>query len=288
MTSWKAVLRTNFTDIDKLADFLNLSEADRACLHSRPRFILNLPLRLASKMQKGTLKDPLLRQFVPLLEEERRAPGFVPDPVQDVLFQKDGKLLQKYPARALVISTSACAMHCRYCFRQNYPYETEVKGFEKELATCRQDKTLREIILSGGDPLSLSNELLKELLDALDRIPHLKRIRFHTRFPIGIPERIDDEFLSILASLKKQVWFVVHSNHPLELDEEVLASLKRIQKLGIPILNQSVLLNGVNDELETLTALCERLTDHGFLPYYLHQLDRVQGTSHFEAPPKEG
>ncbi|MDB6081660.1 MAG: KamA family radical protein, partial [Chlamydiia bacterium] len=231
---------------------------------------------------------PLFKQFVPLKKEGQNAEGFSIDPVQDISFRKEAKLLHKYEGRALIVTTSACAMHCRYCFRKNFPYETKEPTFEKELAILRADSSIQEVLLSGGDPLSLSDEALTSLLVEIEQIPHVRRIRFHTRFPIGIPERIDASFLQLLQECKKQIWFVIHSNHPQEFDEDIWQALKKIQKLGIPILNQSVLLKGVNDSVETLTALSEALVDHGVTPYYLHQLDRVQGTSHFEVTEEEG
>jgi KamA family protein len=179
-------------------------------------------------------------------------------------------------------------MNCRFCFRQNYDYETQDKTFAQEIELIRQDPSLSEIILSGGDPLSLSNETLTNLIRQLDQIPHLERLRFHTRFPIGIPERIDKEFLALLEQIRLQVFFIIHSNHPSELDAQVLSALKKIQKLGIPVLNQAVLLHGVNDNIPTLKALCEKLAGNGILPYYLHQLDRVQGAAHFEVSEEKG
>ena len=179
-------------------------------------------------------------------------------------------------------------MHCRYCFRQHYDYETQDKLFTEELQQIAQEPSLTEILLSGGDPLSLSNAQLGHLLGKLQEIPHLKRIRFHTRFPIGIPERIDAEFLELLASCSKQVIFVIHCNHPNEFDNEILESLKKVGKLGIPLLSQTVLLKGVNDTLSVLETLFMLLVDHGILPYYLHQLDRVQGATHFEVAEEKG
>jgi KamA family protein len=172
-------------------------------------------------------------------------------------------------------------MHCRFCFRQNFPYETETYGFEEELAYIAQETTLTEIILSGGDPLSLSDGQLLALFQALDEMPHIERIRFHTRFPIGIPERIDDSFLQVLEGSTKQIIFIVHCNHARELDSDVVAALRRILKLGIPVLNQSVLLHGVNDGEEPLLELSEALVQGGVLPYYLHLLDLVEGAAHF-------
>jgi EF-P beta-lysylation protein EpmB len=285
---WRQIQRNNFTRIDQLLDYLQLSLELRQKILKKPRFALNLPQRLAAKIRKNTLDDPLLRQFVPLEDELNITPGFHSDPVQDCASQKTKKLLHKYQGRALLVTTSACAMHCRYCFRQNFPYETEQKNFESEISYIEQDSTISEIILSGGDPLSLSDGALANLFRSLNAIPHLKRIRFHTRFPIGIPERIDNSFLDILAGSSKQIIFIVHANHPLELDAEVLTALKKIQRLGIPVLNQSVLLKGVNDDEKTLLALSEALVSGGVIPYYLHTLDPVQGAAHFDLPETRG
>lgn len=285
---WRQILRNNFIDWIKLADFLELSDHQREKIYKNPKFILNLPQRLAQKISKSTLDDPILRQFLPTLEETIITSGFCLDPVEDQHFRKESKFLQKYPGRALLVCTSACAMHCRYCFRQNFQHDRQKQGFTEEIELIRKDSTLHEIILSGGDPLSLDDSMLNDLLTSLEKIPHVQRIRFHTRFPVGIPERIDENFLAILQNRRIQLWFVLHINHPLELDEEVLAAIKNIQRLGIPVLNQSVLLKGVNDAVETQKQLCENLVDHGIFPYYLHQLDRTQGTAHFEVKENKG
>lgn len=281
---WRKVQRENFVRWEPLADYLQLSPELRTKFLTRPRFSINIPRRLAAKMAKNTLNDPLLRQFVPLQEELISSPGFVADPVADQTFRKTKKLLHKYQGRALILSSSACAMHCRYCFRQNFPYETEEKGFEEELSYIEKTPTLSEIILSGGDPLSLSDGTLIALFRSLDTIPHVKRIRFHTRFPIGIPERIDDSFLDLLASSSKQIFFVIHCNHPRELDAEVTSALKKILCLGIPLLNQSVLLKGVNDDEETLLNLSNALLESGIIPYYLNEMDPLNGGAHFVTP----
>lgn len=284
---WREIQRENFTRLQPLADFLVLSTEHLSKLLSSPPFPLNLPRRLAEKIEKNTLDDPILRQFVPLQEEAIASPDFILDPLQDLHFRKTNKLLKKYNGRTLLLVTSACAMHCRFCFRQNFPYETEERGFEKEIDHIRCDTTISELILSGGDPLSLSDETLAKLFQSIEKIPHLRRIRFHTRFPIGIPERIDDSFLALLSSYSKQIFFVIHCNHPKELDGDVICSLKKIQYLGIPVLNQSVLLRGVNDDEKTLLTLSESLIDAGVVPYYLHQLDKVQGASHFGVSDKK-
>jgi len=246
-----------------------------------PSFSCNVPRRLADKMCKGDVKDPLFLQFVPSREEAREVAGFVPDPVEDARFCKSPRLIQKYSGRVLMISTGACAMHCRFCFRQNFDYG---RDFTQELEIIRADPSIHEVILSGGDPLSLSDQKLKGLLKELEHIP---LIRFHTRFPIGIPERITDDFLNAIEGPSQKI-FVLHVNHPRELDEDVFAALAKVQKAGIPILTQSVLLKGVNDSADILRELFLSLASHGIIPYYLHQLDRVTGTAHFEVPIEKG
>ncbi len=287
-SNWRQVQRENFHSLKKLSSFLQWDAEKTEKVLNSPPFVLNFPLRLACKVAKNTLDDPILKQFLPLKEEKVLVPGFSLDPVGDLSAKKESKLLHKYSGRALLVVSGACAMHCRYCFRKNFPYESARKDFSKELELIAQDTSLKEIILSGGDPLSLSTIELRKLLLFLEEIPHLERIRFHTRFPIGIPERIDEELLSLLSSIKKQFFFVIHTNHVNELDLDVLHALKKIQKLGIPVLNQSVLLKGVNDSVDILKRLFEKLANHGIIPYYLHQLDRVAGSSHFEVTEDQG
>lgn len=285
---WRQIQKTNIISHENLIKFLELDENSQRQINKNPHFILNLPLRLASKMQKNNVNDPLFRQFVPLLEEKIKTLGFIEDPVGDQKVQCTPNLLHKYEGRALLVTTSACAMHCRYCFRQNFPYASKDKYFQKELELLKRNSSIEEIILSGGDPLSLSNAVLEKLLSQLKSIPHIKRVRFHSRFIIGIPERIEEELLNLLKTFAFQYWFVVHVNHPLELDEEVLKAFSKIQQLGIPLLNQAVLLKNVNDQEEILKELFRKLSNHGVMAYYLHQLDRVQGSAHFEVSEKRG
>ncbi len=280
---WRKIQQRNFTNWNHLATFVQLD------LHAiDTHFPLNIPYRLAEKIAKGDPNDPILRQFLPITEEKNASPLFLLDPVGDTAARKAPKLLHKYTGRALLIATSACAMHCRYCFRQHFDYETKTPSFNSELEAIAQDSSIKEIILSGGDPLSLSHRQLKSLIDSLSQIPHLKRLRFHTRFPMGIPERIDAEFLELLRGCRLQTIFIIHSNHPAEWDDTIKDSLKQVQRLGIPVLCQTVLLKGVNDRKETLQDLCELLVDQGIIPYYLHQLDRVEGAMHFEVEEQEG
>jgi EF-P beta-lysylation protein EpmB len=285
---WRQIQKDNFTSIQKLSDFLELTQENRALLSPSPHFVLNLPVRLAQKMNKNDLNDPLVRQFVPLIYETHFTPGFVADPVCDKSFLKGKKLLHKYEGRALWLATSACAMHCRYCFRQNFPYESHQTEHSEELDYLRSNEDIHEVILSGGDPLSLGNTALMELLYAIDSIPHVRRIRFHSRFPIGIPERIDNAFIEGLSGLTKQIYFIVHTNHARELDDDVITALRRIASLGIPLLNSSVLLKGVNDTEESMLELCQTLSNAGVMPYYLNLLDPVAGAAHFSVSEERG
>jgi EF-P beta-lysylation protein EpmB len=280
---WRRVQRDNFTNIEQLLDFLELEAANRLKIDYSPKFPLNLPKRLAAKIKKNSIDDPIFRQFVPLIEEKVIFPGYKVDPVQDESFRKEKKILHKYQGRVLFLATSACAMNCRYCFRQNFSYDTSSE-IVKELEYLATESEIEEVILSGGDPLSLSDAVLFSILKKIEAIPHIKRVRFHTRFLIGIPERIDESFIQHLSSLSKQVYFVIHTNHSQELDEEVFKATREIARLGIPLLNSSVLLRGVNDSVEALVSLFLSLSNHGVIPYYLNLLDPVVGASHFDVP----
>lgn len=292
--TWQSILRSSFTSLDSLADFLQLSLKQRAELvqgssKDLKSFPVLVPRRLADKMEKQTLHDPLLRQFVPLIEEGIHTPHFSSDPVGEQKGCITPRLLHKYAGRALLVCTSACAMHCRYCFRRDYPYEKEKKeDWSHELAEIAADPSIREVILSGGDPLSLSDRALIDLIHALEGMPHVKHLRLHTRFLIGIPERVTGTLCAALRATRLQVWCIIHSNHPKELDSDVEKALRVLHAEGVTLLNQSVLLRGVNDDADVLCALSERLLDMGVIPYYLHQLDRIQGAAHYEVPEEEG
>jgi EF-P beta-lysylation protein EpmB len=278
MNGWRSTQRANFTSISKLATHLQLPIAAL----STP-FPLNIPKRLVDKMSKGNLNDPLLKQFLPTKQEDVITAGFCKNPVGDHEAIQCGRLLHKYKGRVLLTATSACAMHCRYCFRRHFPYEKN-NSLVQELSYIANDPSIHEVILSGGDPLSLSDRALGALIQSLEEIPHLKLLRFHTRFPIGIPERITEDLVKMMHGRLQRI-VVIHSNHPLELDKDVINAL---QKLGVPILNQSVLLKGVNDSVEILRELCLKLVCAGMIPYYIHQLDKVAGAAHFEVDPEKG
>lgn len=288
MKDWRQIQKKSFTNVEAAADFLMLDAEKRKLLLLQPPFPFLLPIRLAEKIEKNSLVDPLARQFLPLKEEANSHENFIADPVHDAIFQKTPKMLHKYQGRSLIVTSGACAMNCRFCFRQNFHYQSAEKGFEKEIAYVKETPDLHEVILSGGDPLSMSDATLEKLLYALFSIDHVKLIRFHTRFPMGIPERISDDLLAIFRKTTKQIVFIIHSNHAKEFDIDVLSSLKKIQQLGIPLLCQSVLLKGVNDTLTSLRELCMTLVTNGIRPYYLNQLDRVKGAAHFEVPKEVG
>lgn len=281
---WRKIQAQNIRSFSSLTELLGLDIGDLADIDIDPMFPVNIPIRLANKMKKGDPKDPLFLQFVP--QRIERASGGMDDPVGDKQARRTPRLLHKYEGRVLLTVTSACAMHCRYCFRKDFPYFNG-GGFSQELEVIKEDSSIREVILSGGDPLSLSDRNLGKLLRDLDGISHVNLIRFHTRFPIGIPERITEDFLKLLE-LNAQIWFIVHINHPRELDADVIAALKKVQKLGIPVINQSVLLRGVNDSVAVHKELLEGLICAGIQPYYLHQLDPVTGVGHFEVSIEEG
>jgi EF-P beta-lysylation protein EpmB len=254
-------------------------------------FSVFAPHSYIARMQRGNLLDPLLRQVLPLEEELSRDPRYQEDPVGDAAATRTPGVLQKYCGRALMITTGACAVHCRYCFRRHYPYDDTSHSpseWTRAVDQIGRDGSIDEVVLSGGDPLTHSDAYLAELAAMLARVPSLRRLRVHTRFPIVIPQRVTDELLAWLRGTRLLPVLVVQVNHPAELDDTVAAALARIADNGIQILNQSVLLRGVNDKLEVLVALSRRMLECRVLPYYLHQLDRVTGAAHFEVPVEEG
>jgi len=262
-----------------------------AAIRAAASFPVFAPREFIGRMVRGEVHDPLLRQVLPLAEELETAEGFTADPVADHRAIVATGLLQKYAGRVLIVSTGACAVHCRYCFRRHFPYAAEQASRSRWAAILQHlqdDRSIDEVILSGGDPLTLSDERLSEMVDQLGRIPHLRRLRVHTRLPIVIPQRVTDELIRLLRSGPLAPIVVVHANHPQELDASVLAAFGRLVDAGIPLLNQAVLLRGVNDAVEPLEALSRRLVDHRVMPYYLHQLDRVAGAQHFETPAELG
>jgi L-lysine 2,3-aminomutase len=247
-------------------------------------FPLRVPLSYVARMRAGDPADPLLRQVLPLAAEAEEQPNFVSDPLGEREALAAPGLLRKYQGRALLVTTSVCAIHCRYCFRREFPYaeQSETPRWSEALAEIERDTSIRELILSGGDPFALGNARLESLTRALERAPHLERLRVHTRLAVVLPARIDAGLLAWLAGLRWPAVIVLHANHANEIDAEVVSACMRLRANGATLLNQSVLLKGVNDDAATLATLSERLFAAGVLPYYLHLLDRVRGTAHFE------
>jgi L-lysine 2,3-aminomutase len=343
---WQRALRSAVRDPVELCRRLGLpAEYEAAAVRAARQFPVFAPLGYIARMRPGDPHDPLLRQVLPLAEEECETPGFSADPLHEVAAGaaagRAPGLLQKYAGRALLVTTGACAVHCRYCFRRNYPYDELPRGlaqWQPALAEIAADASLEEVILSGGDPLTLTDQRLADLAERLAAIPHVRRLRVHTRLPIVIPERVCDELLAWLVGRisnpsgnvdhsvgdslresqhlaqrvehrdtdtdrdadgrignpsynRRRPWtpiVVVHANHPAELDEAVAEALARLADAGVMLLNQAVLLHGVNDDADVLAALSQRLIDCRVTPYYLHQLDRVRGAAHFEVPEARG
>jgi EF-P beta-lysylation protein EpmB len=287
---WKQDLRQSFTRPDALLAFLGLpamAQGDDAAGPAR-EFRMLVPLGYAALMEPGNPDDPLLRQVLPSAAEEEVRPGFTADPVGDATATLAPGLLQKYRGRALLVTTPACAIHCRYCFRRHYPYAEAALGADggaAAIAGIAANPSITEIILSGGDPLMFDDGTLASLIGELAAIPHLERLRLHTRLPVVLPSRVTPALCRLLSQTRLQGVVVVHANHPQELGDAAGSALKRLRGAGVTLLNQSVLLRGVNDDPDTLCALSEGLFRYGVLPYYLHLLDRVQGAAHFEVPP---
>jgi EF-P beta-lysylation protein EpmB len=283
---WKNALANAVRDPAELLALLELPQSLLPAAREAARqFPLRVPRSYLSRVNKGDPRDPLLRQVLPLGTELETVPGFETDPVGDLGAAAAPGVLHKYQGRVLLTATGACAIHCRYCFRRHFPYGEENPGRENwqgTLAYLQAHPEVEELILSGGDPLMLDTPQLSQLTGLLRQLPQLKRLRLHTRLPIVLPERIDSELLGWLEQLPWQVVMVVHCNHGNELDAEVAGALSKLHRSGTTLLNQSVLLRGINDESSVLQQLHEKLFRHRVQPYYLHLLDRVSGAAHFE------
>jgi EF-P beta-lysylation protein EpmB len=290
--SWQRALASAIRDPDALIDILRLPEGLRAAARQADEmFPLFVTHSFLARMQPGDPADPLLLQVLPLDRETAAAPGFNADPLIEGKFHVAPGLLQKYAGRALLIATGVCAIHCRYCFRRSFAYADEprqMSEWESAFEQLRADPSIREIILSGGDPLMLTDLRLGEFVSRLDEISHLDRLRIHTRLPIVLPERVTDSLLELLTATRMTPFVVVHANHPAEIVGDCAAALRRLVRGGLTVLNQAVLLRGVNDSVEALAELSDRLVNLGVIPYYLHQLDRVAGAAHFEVSESRG
>lgn len=288
IADWQIAMKRSVRSSADLRRILQLPPEDELGAINFPTFV---PWEYIARIQKGDPNDPLLLQVLPTGEELVDVAGFTTDPVGDLDSLAAGGLLHKYEGRALVIATGACGVHCRYCFRREFPYSdagSRNESWKPAIEYVRRDANIDEVILSGGDPLTLVDSKLDELISSVEEIPHVRRLRIHSRMPVVIPQRVTADLVGRLAKSRLATWVVVHANHPNELDQSVLGRFALLIDSGIPVLNQAVLLRGINDDAETLIDLCRTLVNHRVQPYYLHQLDRVSGAAHFEVSVEQG
>ncbi len=283
---WQHALSDCIEDPRELLETLGLDLALLpAALAADRQFRLRVPRDFVRRMEHGNPADPLLRQVLPLGDELTAVAGYSGDPLAEAHHRRSPGLLQKYRGRVLVIAAGSCAVNCRYCFRRHYPYENDTPDtarWEAMFAELAADPSIEEVILSGGDPLLVSNRRLSWIVVQLADIPHVQRLRVHTRLPVVIPDRVDEILPGILAGSRLQPVLVIHAIHPRVIDAHVSTALLRLADAGIQLLNQAVLLRGVNDDAASLVGLSKALFAARTLPYYLHLLDPVAGAAHFE------
>ena len=289
--AWRLSLAEAVKSTDELLALLGLDPAAvDPSRRAHDDFPLRVPHSFVRRMRRGDPRDPLLLQVLPAGAETRDVPGFTADPLAEGDQTPEPGLVHKSRGRVLLVVTGACAIHCRYCFRRHFPYG-EHQGWgdawRRSLEYVARDPSLVEVILSGGDPLSAGDDRLAALTEAIGEIPHVRRLRIHTRLPIVLPERVDDRLLTWLAASRLDKVVVLHANHAREIDAEVTTAAARLRDAGALVLNQAVLLRGVNDDVGALLELSEALVAAGILPYYLHLLDRVRGAAHFEVGEEE-
>ncbi len=288
--SWQQQLTDAISDPKILLNYLKLDESLLPAAYlAAKQFPLRVPQAFVDRMQIGNSQDPLLRQVLPLQEELICTNGYSADPIKELAYTQKG-LIQKYPGRVLLLVNGHCAVNCRYCFRRHFPYDDNRLNrneWMQALKSIASDSTIEEVIYSGGDPLASNDKQLSWLTEQVSAIPHIKRLRIHSRFPVVIPERITDECLSWLSNHKMDTAFVLHINHANEIDTALISAITRLRAAGIIVLNQTVLLKGINDSIETLKTLSEHLFSAGVLPYYLHLFDPVSGGAHFDLPIAE-
>jgi EF-P beta-lysylation protein EpmB len=289
---WQSILQHAVSDPMELCRRLALPLADQEAITAACQlFPLRVPEPYLARIEMGNASDPLLLQVLPQAMELQEHAGFISDPLDEQAHNPVPGLVHKYASRVLLITTSLCAVHCRYCFRREFPYDDNRNSrldWQQALDYVRTHQELNEVILSGGDPLSLPDRQLGWLMEQIAAIPHIRRLRIHSRLPVVIPQRITKECLAWLTGSRLQTIMVLHCNHPNEIDLAVSNAIKQLCKAGITVLNQSVLLAGINDHAPTLASLSERLFAAGALPYYLHALDRVRGSHHFAVQDGRG
>ncbi|MBP7880621.1 EF-P beta-lysylation protein EpmB [Acinetobacter sp. NIPH 1852] len=290
--NWQSQLSDLITDPLELLNLLELSTEQllSGAILASEQFKLRVPRAFVGKMNIGDPLDPLLLQVLPHHLELEEHPAFVTDPLGEEAANQMAGVLHKYQSRFLLTLTGACAIHCRYCFRRHFPYQENLPKNDdwiKIKQYIEQNPKINEVILSGGDPLTLSNRKLALWLERVASLPQIKILRIHSRVPIVIPNRIDKELISILKNSRLRIIVVVHSNHAAELDDFTCSKLLQLSLHHITVLNQAVLLKGVNDSAKTLTELSSRLFEARVMPYYLHVLDKVKGAQHFDLRSSE-
>ncbi|MDF3055114.1 MAG: beta-lysylation protein EpmB [Gammaproteobacteria bacterium] len=289
-TDWQKSLSNLITDPKELCHLLELDVDTFISQHAINEFPLRVPRRFVSRMEKGNPQDPLLKQVLPIAPEMQLTSGYSQDPLEENNANPIPGLLHKYHGRLLLLVSGGCAINCRYCFRRHFPYNENApgtQGWDRVIDYIQKDNSISEVIYSGGDPLVAKDDMLASLTQKIASIPHVSTLRIHTRLPIVIPERITASLLSWFTQTRLRPVLVTHANHPNEIDHHVMAAIQRLRQAGVIVLNQSVLLRGINDEVETLVHLSQKLFEAGALPYYLHMLDSVQGAAHFAVPVEE-
>lgn len=288
--AWQQALIHAVTDCAELFTLLKLDKQFLAQTEAAVKlFPLKVPRYYLKQIEKGNMNDPLLKQILPLDKELTSPAKYIKDPLEESKVNPIPGLLHKYRSRVLVTLTSQCAVNCRYCFRRFFPYnnnQVSRVGMEKIADYIKKDCHINEVILSGGDPLIAPDATLKQFSDIINNISHIKRLRIHTRLPITLPKRITKEFIAWIKTCAQKVILVTHCNHPREITQAVRQGIQKLRKADVMVFNQSVLLQGVNDDVKTLALLSETLFAANILPYYLHCLDKVEGASHFDLKKK--
>lgn len=285
-SDWQSAMKNMIQRLDELCEFIQtpieLLDSSYQAMHDFP---LRVPRAYAALIEPGKPDDPLLLQVLPQTAETLTIDGFVSDPLQEAAFNKVPGLIHKYQGRVLLIASPACAIHCRYCFRRHFPYQANTPGlshWHKALDYIAADTTIHEVILSGGDPLSASDDYLQQLIEKISRIDHIRYLRIHSRLPAVIPQRITDNLLKTITNTRLQTSMVLHINHANEISPDVAQAAALIRQYGIRLLNQTVLLRGINDTLRTQQQLLQTLHELNIQAYYLHLLDPVEGAGHFQ------
>ena len=289
--NWQSQLTNLITSPEHLLDYLEIDSTLLAgAVAAHKKFPVRVPYAYANRIEKGNIYDPLLQQVLPLSGELEAVEGYIGDPLGEAKANPQRGLIHKYHGRVLLITAPQCAINCRYCFRREFDYQNNTSSrtqWEQALTYIERDNTIDEVILSGGDPLVMPDNQLDWLITKISSVAHVSRIRIHSRLPIVLPARITSKLLETFTKHRLKPIFVVHCNHPNELDRDVGESLLKIRAANVTVLNQTVLLKGINNNSDTLATLSKQLFNHGVMPYYLHLLDKVTGVAHFNVTETE-